>query len=73
MNFTRAALECIEETGIDYRDDLDELLVGTHTRETLLACCLASYSRPSRDRGWRDYVAAVGDEADRVKNTWRSK
>lgn len=56
--FSRAALENIEETGANWRRDLEQLLGGSHTPATLLEFCLDG-AEPDREQGWRDYVAAL--------------
>lgn len=58
FNFSAAALECIEETGIDPLDDLDRLRSGEVTREALLAECLDGADDDRHD-GWHDYVREV--------------
>jgi hypothetical protein len=56
--FTHAAMQNIEETGADVADDLEAMIAGTHTRETLLAFCLEGADE-DRVEGWRDYVLAL--------------
>lgn len=66
INFSKAALANIEETGADSTEDLNRLRAGL-TREALLAECL-NQADPDREEGWRDYVdALVAAEACRPR------
>lgn len=58
FEFTQAAAENVEETGINPADDVESLLAGQHTRDSLLAHCLDGAHR-DRVQGWTDYVDAV--------------
>lgn len=62
-DFTRAALDAIEETGVDPTDDLDALRCGRMTAADLLARCLDG-ADADRAEGWRDYVSALARCAD---------
>ncbi len=62
LNFTSAALENINETGINPVDDVAALRNGAHTRASLLEFCLNG-ADPDREQGWHDYVATVATEA----------
>lgn len=57
MKLSRAALEAVEETGIDPADDLARLRAGLTIPE-LLAECLNG-ADDDRVEGWLDYVAAL--------------
>lgn len=57
-SFTRAALEVIEQTGIDPVDDLCRLLDGNVTPDELLAECLQGTDGDC-EPGWRDYVSGL--------------
>jgi hypothetical protein len=58
INFSDAALACIDETGIDPDDDLAAVERGDYDRASLLAYCLDG-ADPDRAEGWRDYVSAI--------------
>jgi hypothetical protein len=57
LQFSSAALDCIEETGIDPLDDLHALIHGGEfgSPEKLLAHCLDGADE-NREQGWREYV-----------------
>ena len=57
IEFSRAALECIQETGTDVGVMLGLLAQG-QTREEILAYCLEG-AEDDRVQGWRDYVDAL--------------
>ena len=59
--FSQAALENIEETGVDPLADAAGLRSGAHTSESLLAKCLLG-ADDDRAEGWRDYVSALAAE-----------
>ena len=59
--FSRAALENIEETGVDPLADAADLRSGAHTSESLLAQCLRG-ADDDRAEGWHDYVSALAAE-----------
>lgn len=63
LNFTRAALKNINETGTDVAADLADIRSGEHTAASLLAECLYG-ADPDREQGWRDYVSAVAAAAE---------
>lgn len=62
FRFSRAARECIHETGIDPEDDVHALRTGLHTPTSLLEHRLDSADE-EREPGWHDYVSAVVSEA----------
>lgn len=56
--FTAATLDVLEETGTNWRDDLDALRGGDHNAESLLEYCLDGADE-DRHEAWRDYVTAL--------------
>jgi hypothetical protein len=60
IEFTAAALENIEESGLadSVEDDVQKIRDGRLIRESLLLACLDG-AEDDRVQGWRDYVAAV--------------
>jgi len=64
IHLTPAAIDLVDETGCDPEGDVRDLLDGSQTRETLIAYCLDGAAE-DRVEGWREYVAAVVEEADR--------
>lgn len=62
IKFSRAAQLNIEETGAVPSRDVEALVSGEHTAESLLAVCLYG-ADDDRVQGWHDYVDAVADAA----------
>lgn len=58
FKFSKAALECIEETDPEVLADMDKVRSGLLSRETLLMACLDG-ADDDRTRGWRDYVDEI--------------
>lgn len=58
LHLSNAALENVEETGIDPMSDVARLRAGEVTREALLDECLDG-ADDDRVQGWNDYVDAV--------------
>lgn len=58
IRFTKAAQECIDETGIDFMLDVQRLREGSVTVSALQAECLDG-ADDDRHQGWSDYVNAV--------------
>jgi hypothetical protein len=57
-SFSHAALEAIEETGLDVAADVERLIEHRVTPAELLAECLQG-ADDDRVQGWRDYVRAL--------------
>jgi hypothetical protein len=65
MNWTSAAMEVAEETGLrhaEVADEIERVRNGELTREALLARCLDGADE-DRVAGWTEYVDAVCDAA----------
>jgi hypothetical protein len=62
VKLSRAALQNVEEAGVDVGADVAAIRAGTFTRETLLAHCLNG-ADSDRVAGWHEYVEAVVDFA----------
>jgi hypothetical protein len=62
-SFSKAALESIEETGINPVEDLERLLMHRVTPAELLEECLQG-AEDDREEGWRDYVSALDSLAN---------
>lgn len=58
LRLSNAALENVEETGIDPMSDVARLRAGEVTEDDLLAECLDG-ADDDRVQGWREYVDAV--------------
>ena len=60
MNYklSAAAQACVDETGCDFWDDVDDLREGNHTKASLLTFCLDG-AEPDRIQGWHEYVEEV--------------
>ena len=58
IRFTKAAQECIDETGIDFMLDVQRLREGSVDVLGLLGECLDG-AEDDRFQGWNDYVDAV--------------
>jgi hypothetical protein len=63
IKFTKLALENLQETGVDYTDDLHDLRTGQVSVSELLAKCLDG-ADDDRVTGWQEYVETL-DEATR--------
>lgn len=57
--FSTAALQNLEETGVDWRDDLRGLQAGALTLDELRSWCLYG-ADPDRREGWNDYCQTLG-------------
>ena len=58
IELSKAAIENVEECGVEVWDDLDQIRAGRWTRETLLEHCLNGADE-DRVAGWHDYVDAL--------------
>jgi hypothetical protein len=57
-NFSPAALANLNETGTEWRQDLDDLASDLVSTDELLARCLDG-ADADREQGWNDYVDAL--------------
>ena len=64
-HFSIAALDRIEETAADWREDVTRILAGKLVRSDLMEECLRG-ADDDRVRGWHAYVDAVFDFAEQL-------
>jgi hypothetical protein len=67
LEFSTAALENLEETGVEWELDLQALQRGTFTVAELLERCLDGADE-DRVQGWRDYVDVLEAALDQSRD-----
>lgn len=74
FGFSAAALENVQETGCDPHTDLNDLISGDRTAESLLDHCLDG-ADADRVQGWREYVDTLvaAAEPHRVQYNARNR